>query len=249
MNPSWRDATAQDVVRYTRTDKNAADTGHFIGDGLHTVKRMLATGAAVELLGLPERLEPLEIPSGVTVLVARHEQIMEIHGPRYHTGLMATGRIPVVEIPRTGLTVALDGVHDAENVGAILRTAAALGADALVCGETATSPWIRRAVRVSMAAGLVLPAQRVEDLAAFVGARRAYAAVVDDQSVPHWEVDWRGDGVVVVLGAEDHGVRPEVRKQCVGSVRIPMFRGVDSLNVAASAAVLLAEAARQRLPR
>ncbi len=246
MTGVFRLATEEDVARYSKTDLNAAPQGLFIADGTHPVRRLLETGAAVEVLGLQEKLDALEIPPGVTALCASHQQVTTIHGPRYHSGIMALGRIPSHALPEHGLLVALDGVHDAENVGAILRTAVALGAHGVVAGETTTSPWIRRAVRVSVAAGLLIPTVVVPDLAAFLRKRRAYAAVVDDQSVPHWDVDWRGDAVVV-LGAEDKGIRPTVRAACVGSVRIPMANSMDSLNVAACAAVLLAEAARQRL--
>ena len=137
----------------------------------------------------------------------------------------------------------------AENVGVIVRNAAALGAHALVAGGGTASPWLRRSVRNSMGSIFGLPVLETEDL---VGEllrlrdrhRLACRAAVPSGGRTMEEVDLSA-GTVLVFGSEGDGVSGAVRAACDG-VTIPMAAGVDSLNVAAASAVLLAEAARQR---
>ena len=137
----------------------------------------------------------------------------------------------------------LDGVVDATNVGAIFRSAAALGVDGVLVTHTCCDPYNRRAVRVSMGAVCKVPwtaaGGAVETLAALkeLGFRTA-AMALSDNSVP---VDdpalKREEKLAVVLGAEGDGLPERAIAACDYTVKIPMFRGVDSLNVAAASAV------------
>lgn len=223
--------------------------GRFIGDGWRVVSKMIERGAAERILCTPEWLERLPPLPGVEIRTAPKETLDRLVGFRLHQGIMALGRIPPPASRVEGtLWVALDGLSNAENVGAILRTCAAFGADGVLVGPTTASPWLRRAVRVSMAAPLQVPVHFVPDLAEAVRPLNAWAADVRGERRSYTDVDYTAP-VCLVLGGEDKGVTPPVRAACRGAVGIPMAPGWDCLNVAACAAVLLAEARRQRAAR
>jgi tRNA(Leu) C34 or U34 (ribose-2'-O)-methylase TrmL len=145
--------------------------------------------------------------------------------------------------------VALDGLAQAENVGGIARSAAAFGADCLLIGETCSPPWVRRTVRASMGTLLdltVVPSTHLADDLRRLQAQGVACTVADAHgSVPLTSLPLTGD-VCLVFGSEGAGVRPEVRDACGTSASIAMAPGIDSLNVAAAAAVFLYETSRQR---
>jgi len=146
----------------------------------------------------------------------------------------------------------LTAVADPGNVGTLVRTAAALGADWLALGPGSADPYHPRAVRAAMGATFALPLlQRVspEDLATREGF--GVVAGVPSGGRPPWEVDLSGPAVIA-LGAEREGVEPALAAfadRPVVRVTIPQRPGAESLNVAAAGAVLLAEASRQRAAR
>ena len=239
------DATHDDLELFHSLKGSHCPPGHFIGDGPRIVRRMLESGTAVKVLGAKDRLDELTFPAGVDVRLASRERMEEILGYHHHSGIMALGKIPPEKPMRGTLHVALDGLSNAENVGAILRTCAAFGVDGMIWSKGTSSPWHRRAVRVSMGAPLLLPTHEVPDLPAFLKARNAWAAHIHGDRIDHRRVDAR-EAITLVLGSEADGVSDAVREACRGTIYIPMASNWDCLNVAASAAVLLAEVRRQR---
>ncbi|HVO30416.1 MAG TPA: RNA methyltransferase [bacterium] len=240
-----RPATEEELDRFRSLRSADVPEGHFIGDGDKVIRRMITAGCVVRVLGLEERVAKLPLPAGVEVLLASREQLEKVVGYRLHAGIMALGRTPP-EKPITGtLHLALDGLANAENVGAILRTCAAFGVDGVIVGERSSSPWHRRAVRVSMGAPLVVPVHHVRDLAATIAPMNAWAAHMHGEKRDFLDVDYT-QPVCLVVGGEADGVSDRVLAVCRGTIWIPMASSWDCLNVAASTAVLLAEVARQR---
>jgi len=150
--------------------------------------------------------------------------------------------------PVCGLWLA--GVGDPGNVGTLVRSAAALGADWVALGPGSADPYHPRAVRAAMGSTFALPlleGVRGEDLATRTGFR-VVAAVVDDGRPP-WEVNLT-DPMIIALGGEREGLGPGLAQlgdaAPVQRVTIPQTAGAESLNVAAAGAILLAEALRQR---
>lgn len=148
------------------------------------------------------------------------------------------------------LGVWLAGVADPGNVGTLVRSAAALGADWLALGPGSADPFHPRATRAAMGATFAIPlleGVRGEDLASR-GGFRVVAGVVEDGRPP-WDADLRGP-IVIALGGERDGLAPGLSQLGPGlviePVTIPQTRGAESLNVAAAGAILLAEAVRQR---
>ncbi|HEU5326661.1 MAG: TrmH family RNA methyltransferase [Thermomicrobiales bacterium] len=165
-------------------------------------------------------------------------------------GIVATFAFPEQREPSPGppLIVVADGVRDPGNLGTLLR--AALGAGAtLFCTTSATVDLYNpKVVRAAMGAHFRLALRshlgwdRLPQLLADCEA--VWGADADGETV-YSDADWRAPSAVIV-GNEDRGLTPEGRRHCTGSVAIPLQGGLESLNVAVAAAVLLFEAARQR---
>ena len=133
----------------------------------------------------------------------------------------------------------LDGVVNSENTGAIFRAAAALGIDALLLTRTCCDPLNRRACRVSMGTVFQLPWTWLDhyDQLADLGFSTV-ALALTDRSVPIDHPSLRAsDRLAIIMGTEGDGLPDTLLRRCDHVARIPMHRGVDSLNVAAAAAV------------
>jgi len=147
------------------------------------------------------------------------------------------------------LIVALDEVQDPHNLGAICRTAECAGATGVVIPERRAAEVTPAVCKASAGAVEHLAVARVTNLADFLTAAKAagcwcYGAAAG-ATVAYDEPDYTG-GVVVVLGAEGRGLRPRVAASCDALVAVPLRGRIESLNVSATAAVLLYEADRQR---
>src|SRR5258706_9941795 len=207
--------------------------GTYIGDGDKVVRRMLKTTKVERILCTPEWIEKLPIPPGIDVRVAPLAKLISIVGFRLHQGLMALGTIPP-ERPVSGtFHLALDGLGNAENVGSIMRSCAAFGVDGVILGPGTASPWLRRCVRVSMGAPLMVPVHTSLDLPATLRSMNAWAAHIHGDHRDYRAVDCR-QPVCLVLGSEPTGVSEEVIRACKGVIYIPMATEWDCLNVAAS---------------
>jgi len=238
-------ATEDDFELFSSLRGRRHPEGTFIGDGDKVVRRMLKTTRVERILCTPDWVQKLPIPDGIDVRVAPLSRLISIVGFRLHQGLMALGAIPP-EKPLSGtFHLALDGLANAENVGAILRSCAAFGVDGVILGPGTASPWLRRAVRVSLGAPLVVPVHTSPDLAATVRGLNAYAAHIHGDRRDYRSTNY-SKNACLVLGSEPNGVTDEVLQACKGVIYIPMASEWDCLNVAASAAVLLAEVRRQR---
>ncbi|HEV3027922.1 MAG TPA: RNA methyltransferase [Planctomycetota bacterium] len=243
---AWvQSASAEDLELFSSLRGRRHPEGMFIGDGDKVVRRMLERTKVERILCTEDWVERLPIPPGIDVRIAPKSDLFAIVGFRLHQGLMALGVVPP-EKPLSGtFHVALDGLANAENVGAILRTCAAFGVEGVLLGPGTASPWLRRAVRVSLGAPLVVPVHSSRDLAASVSSLNAYAAHIHGDKRDYRSIDYR-EPVCLVLGSEPLGVTEAVLRASKGVIYIPMATEWDCLNVAASAAVLLSEVRRQR---
>lgn len=136
--------------------------------------------------------------------------------------------------------VVIDGVTDTTNIGAIFRSAAALGIDAVLLTRTACDPLNRRAVRVSMGSVFLVPWTWIDDIEQQLhagGFTTAAMALTDDSISLDDPVLKSVERLAVIMGTEGDGLAREVITAADHVVRIPMAHGVDSLNVAAAAAV------------
>lgn len=154
----------------------------------------------------------------------------------------AGGFVPRPDGP--GLVVVLDRLQDPGNLGALVRTADAAGADAVVCVEPSVDAFDPRAVRGSMGSLFTLPLARAADAAALAGWLTAagYALVGADA---HAGAPW-GEGVLdgpggiaLVLGNEARGLSPDLEARLAARIRLPMVGQAESLNVAVAGGILM----------
>jgi len=267
LTPTFIDSLDRAELAPFRTLRRSVEQrrqGLFVAEGGAVVERLLATELEiVSLLLSPtwlERLAPEIEPRNPSpaVFVGPHGLLETLVGFPLHQGAMALARVPaprsleevLEQRSRPWLLLAIDDATNTENVGTMVRSAAALGASAVIAGETCASPWLRRAVRASMGAVFAVPIVESDDLVRTLDSlsRRQVVTLAADPhaAAPAFAVDLRASCCLVV-GHEGRGVRARVRAACSGAVAVPMAAGVDSLNVAAATAVLLYEAMRQRL--
>ncbi len=153
---------------------------------------------------------------------------------------------------QTSLLVLLDGVEDPHNLGAILRTAEASGVQGVFIPERRAVGLTSVVAKASAGAVDYMPVGRVPNLSRWIERLQSagvwvYALDADAPKV-YTQLDFRGP-VALVFGGEGKGVRPGVRSACDDAAHIPMSGKVSSLNVSASAAIVLYEAVRQRQER
>jgi 23S rRNA (guanosine2251-2'-O)-methyltransferase len=158
-----------------------------------------------------------------------------------------------VEAPDPALLVALDGVTDPRNLGAVVRSAAAFGAHGVIVPERRATPMTATAWRTSAGAAARLPVARVTNLVrALKEARRAGLLVVGldaDGDLPLDDLEAAVDPLLLVVGSEGRGLSRLVGETCDLRVSIPMTAATESLNAGVAAAVALAEVARRRRAR
>ncbi len=189
----------------------------------------------------------------VPVYTAERAVLRSLTGYELTRGVLCAMRRPalprVEEVCEGARRIAvLEGIVDHTNVGAIFRSAAALGIDAVLVTPTCCDPFYRRAVRVSMGTVFQVPWTRiggtasdwpdrgVEQLRA-LGFRTAAMALSDDSVSVEDARLAEEPRLAIVLGTEGDGLSPRTIAACDYTVRIPMAHGVDSLNVAAASAV------------
>ncbi|MBS2034023.1 23S rRNA (guanosine(2251)-2'-O)-methyltransferase RlmB [bacterium] len=150
---------------------------------------------------------------------------------------------------RRMLVLALDGVQDPGNFGALLRTAEGAGAQGVVVSAAGSCPLSATVSKASAGADAYLKVARHPRLDKVLGEladeKIQVVATTPDADLNYWELDWKRPSVLV-LGAEGSGISESVLRRCTHRVRLPMLGQVQSLNVAASAAAVLYEAVRQR---
>ena len=150
----------------------------------------------------------------------------------------------VIDLPN-GPVLLLESVRDPLNVGAIIRSAAALGIQHLILSQDCADLYHPKTLRAAMGPLFSMPISRVDDMVTTIqhlreSGRRVFAAALDEQAVRLGEMPFVA-GDCVVVGNEGHGVSPQVLKACTQSLYIPMQAGTESLNAGVAAALLMWE--------
>ena len=157
-------------------------------------------------------------------------------------------RLEELELPARPLLVVLERVEKPGNLGAVLRSADAAGADAVLVCDPLTDLWNPNLIRASIGAVFTVPCVACSSAGAiaFLKARgiRILTAQLQDSSL-YYDCDMTV-GTALVMGTESTGLTPVWRESADAHIRIPMLGELDSLNVSVSAAILLFEAVRQR---
>lgn len=224
------------------------EDGLFICESMKVIRVALAAGMEPVSFLCEEKFVGDVPDCGVPVYTAEREVLATLTGYELSRGVLCCMRRPaerrVGEVLNDARRVAvLDGVVNSENTGAIFRAAAALGLDAVLLTRTCCDPLNRRACRVSMGTVFQLPWTYLDDYGQLKDCGfTTVALALTDRSVPIDDQSLKGiDRMAIVMGTEGDGLSDSVLRQCDHVARIPMYRGVDSLNVAAAAAVAFFE--------
>ncbi len=247
------DERVHDFTRLTDVElrvKREPTEGLFIAESARVVRRAIDAGYSPRaglsqsrwVAGLSETLAPFDIE----MYVADEHVLRAITGYRVHRGALVSMQrkaLPSLDevLADARHVLVLEDIVEPTNVGAIFRSAAALGVDAVLVSPTCADPLYRRAVKVSMGAVFTLPWTRIAPwphalekvrrhglriLALSPGTDATDIAVID-----------AGDSWALLLGTEGDGLARATMTRSDDVVRIPMHHGVDSLNVAAASAV------------
>lgn len=235
--------------------------GRFLVEGAQAAGEAVAAGVVESLFHVPgstgraAQVVDAARLAGVEVLEVSSSVMGHLTSAVTPQGLVAVARfvdIPIADVDPTGLVAVLCSVRDPGNAGTILRSAEAAGASGVVFTRDSVDVYNPKAVRASAGSLFHLPVVRevgVEDAVDALrdsGARVLAAAA--DGEVPMERADLTG-AVALLLGNEAWGLPSEVRELAQATVRVPIHGAAESLNLAAAAAVLMFEAARQRSGR
>jgi tRNA G18 (ribose-2'-O)-methylase SpoU len=243
-DPRLRDFTHLRDVQL-RSRREPAE-GLFIAEGAATIRRAVAAGYEPRAVLLTDRwlgpladvLDPFDVPA----FVVGDEELAATTGFPVHRGALASFRrrpVPAATALLADATrvVVLEDLSDHTNLGAVFRCVAALGWDAVLLTPRCADPLYRRAVRTSMGAVFAVPWSRVDGPGPICEAGLTLVALTPAaDAVPLADVRPPAR-LALALGAEGPGLTPRWLEAADLRVRIPMRAGVDSLNVAAAAAV------------
>jgi 23S rRNA (guanosine2251-2'-O)-methyltransferase len=235
--------------------------------GIHAVSEALKSrGRAFEYVGVARERHDQKMQriiddcrsSGVTVRFVSREQLDRLARTPAHQGVIAvTSHKKYVDLDdilankrgEYSFVMVLDGVEDPQNLGAVIRTADAAGADGILLPERRAVGVTGTVAKASAGASEHLPIARVTNLARSLEemkSRNLWTVGLDERGPRSYDsLDYKMD-CVIVLGAEGKGIHEHVRSRCDFLVRIPILGQVPSLNVSVAAAVVMYEVARQR---
>lgn len=232
-----------------------SESGLFLIEGEREVERAIAAGVELDTLLLcPELIDgPLpRVPDTVEVVELAHGPMAKVSVRQNPAGTIAVARqfdtrLERIVLGEAPLVLIAERVEKPGNLGAMMRTADAVGADAAVIADSATDVFNPNVVRASQGALFLVPLAIASSAETIEWTRANGLHVIGgypDTDHDMWDVDITGPTAVLV-GAEDVGLSP-LWANIATPVRIPMAGSSDSLNASVSAALLLYEAARQR---
>lgn len=209
-----------------------------------------------------KRVLELAEPFGISVQQASRDKLEKLAGQPFHQGVVAAVRAhptlnekdleSLLSANPQALLLALDHITDPHNLGACIRTAAAMGIEAVIAPRDRSATLTPTARKVAAGGADKVKFIQVTNLARTLGQIkedfnvRVVGTMLDEKALPIQEFDFTGTGVCVVMGAEDTGLRPITQSQCDQTVYIPMAGNLQSLNVSVATGMALYEACRQR---
>lgn len=201
-------------------------------------------------------------PFGISVQQTNRDKLEKMAGQPFHQGVVAAVRPhptlneqdldALLKQNSKALLLALDQVTDPHNLGACIRTAAAMGAEAVIVPRDRSASLTPTARKIAAGGAEKVKFIQVTNLARTLATIkdefnvRVVGTMLDEKALPIQEFDFTGTGICVVMGAEDTGLRPITQSQCDQTVYIPMNGNLQSLNVSVATGMALYEACRQR---
>jgi TrmH family RNA methyltransferase len=251
-------------IRALQSRKERQRTGHFFVEGVKALQAAVRCGAAIETLVIAtELLHGPQARALADTLLGRGLPCLDVTADVFRSlaakhsshGLGAVVRqrwqpLARIQPGREGCWVALDAIQYPGNLGTILRTCEATGADGAILLGATSDPYDPESVRASVGAVFALELARASP-AEFAAWKRARGIAIVGTS-PAARLDYRAATyaapVVLLMGCERSGLSPAMHELCDVLVRIPMIGRSDSLNLAVATSLMLYEVFRQRRP-
>lgn len=250
------------VARFREAARGRGPDGTILLDGAHLVEEAIAAGLPLEVIAVSEAalddraraIEPALSRTDAEIVRVPATVLAAMSPVRQPSGIVALAAARPATLDQAldsplPLILALDGVQDAGNVGAIVRAADACGATGLVTTPGTADPFGWKALRGAMGSTFRLPIAAGHAAAEIVDRLRARSiaavAAVPRTGTPLPACNLR-QPVAILLGGEGGGLSDALMAGAVERISIPMRAPVESLNVAVSAALILYEASKQR---
>ena len=240
------------IARSLHSRSGILKNGLFIMEGPRFISDYLSRGTPEWILisdsagRLSETVAEEAARTNVLVMEIPEKLFGDISETKTSQGIAAVCPVPLIDIdgiPREGVYLLLDGISDPGNMGTIVRSAAAFGCTSIIAGRGSCCPFAPRVTRAAAGLNSIVPIIFDTDLAAFMQSNSdVIEFIAADAS--GGDVDrLRGlKGCLgLVIGSEAHGISEETAKHCSGTVALRMTVGVESLNAAVSASILLYE--------
>ncbi len=255
-------SAANPIYRRLRKLADAPRTGRSseraLAEGVHLLDAALTAGVRIETLLLRAGPRSPDVARLAAAAKDRGGRIIELTATLYEriagvedgAGILAELIAVRAEVPQrlAADAVYLDGVQDPGNVGTILRTAAAAGVHHVAAGPTTAALWSPKVMRSAMGAHFALKLYEGASARQVIDAFAAEVLAADAQGGDDlYGSSWGRGPTLWMFGAEGQGLSREARSCASRRLRIPVAAGVESLNVAAAAAVCLFEQRRRRM--
>ncbi len=254
---SAHNQTIKQLRKLSTSSKARRDTSTYIAEGAHLVASYLSTGqtpisyvcaeSALENPEIQQLIDKLQEVDRTITADSLFESLTSIHA---NTGilLLFTPKHPkTTDIPANSTSILLEDVQDPGNLGTILRTATAAGVSDVFLSSGCTSPWSQKALRAGMGAQFGVTIHEDTDLSSLIAASPVpvFATVLSSKSTSLYTLDLARP-LAWLFGSEGQGLSETLSRQVATHILIPQNNTpVESLNVAAAAAVCLYEQYRQ----
>lgn len=252
------------LVRKLQTRKGRSEERRFVAEGRNLITEILERGLGVDFIMVPESLledngsetaamisRCAESPD-ITLCAVADREFARISDAGDGIGMLAVVRMnepcpeDIRKLPADSNLLVLDRIQDPGNLGTLVRTAAAAGYGAVIALRGTADIWSPKVLRATAGTVFAIPLLYVKDaeeIREITGQRRLVVTAVGGGR-PYYEEDLR-KGIALVIGNEGRGVSPGIMDMADVRVTLPMKGGVESLNAAAAAAILMYEAIRQ----
>ncbi len=231
------------------------EAGLFLAEGARLVEDALAAGwpfefalFSAEISNRGKKVVEQLVSSGVSVEEVTAEVFRAASETESSQGVVAALKLDSLPVPENPSFVLIpDQIRDPGNLGTLLRTAAALGVDAVFIPPETTDPWAPKVVRAGMGAHFRLAVATAgwEEIHTSVGQMQVSLADARGET-PLWDVDFHSQKIALIVGGEADGASEAAKELADNLVKIPMPGKIESLNAAVAGALLMYEVARQR---
>ncbi len=228
--------------------KYRREQGAFVGDGLKLLEEAVRWEVSISVVVAAEGVTLPPLPEAVRLVRVPTDVMAYLSPMETPQGALFVGAIPEEQgtVRKSQSYLVLDGVQDPGNVGTILRSADAMGADGLILVNGCADPWGWKTVRASMGASFRLPIWEMEV--------DSMVEMLQEEGIPLYATALREDtrdiremnlrGSAMIIGSEGRGVSDDLLGRCQSTVKIPMRQRCESLNAAVAATIVLWEMGR-----